>query len=139
MSQKVKKLVAVLANFISMTNKKIEDKLERVSCIQYFKIFKEQIKVPINSKNKVHTISQTFAYQLDLKTQKINVKVEKINDTTWETYGIVISTFFILDKDGKERFFEKSFLLPHIKLDVVLGMPFFTMSNANIDFQAWNL
>ncbi len=52
---------------------------------------------------------------------------------------MLISTFSISDKDSRERFFEESFLLADIKLDVVLGMPFLTMSNTDIDFQAWNL
>ncbi len=43
------------------------------------------------------------------------------------------------DKDGRERFFEKSFLLVDVKPDIVLGMHFLTMSNINIDFQAQNL
>ncbi len=38
------------------------------------------------------------------------------------------------DKDSRERFFEKSFLLADIKPDIVLGMPFLTMSNADLDF-----
>ncbi len=49
---------------------------------------------------------------------------------------MVVSTFFVLNKDSRERFFEESFLLTDVKLDVVLGMPFLTMSNADIDFQA---
>ena len=43
---------------------------------------------------------------------------------------------FILDKDGREMFFEKSFLLADINPDVVFGMPFLTMINIDIDFQA---
>ncbi len=43
------------------------------------------------------------------------------------------------DKDGRERFFEERFLLADVKPDIVLGMPFQTMSNADIDFQAWDL
>ena len=45
----------------------------------------------------------------------------------------------MLDKDNKERFFEKNFLLTDVKPDVVLGMFFLTMINANVDFQAWDL
>ncbi len=45
----------------------------------------------------------------------------------------------MFDKDDKERFFEKSFLLIDVKPDIVLGMSFLTISNANIDFQAWDL
>ena len=38
------------------------------------------------------------------------------------------------DKDGKERFFEKSFLLADIKSEIVHGMLFLTMSNIDVDF-----
>lgn len=43
------------------------------------------------------------------------------------------------NKNDRKRFFEKSFLLANIKLDVVYGMLFLTISNANNDFQAWDL
>ncbi len=52
---------------------------------------------------------------------------------------MVVSIFFVLDKDDREKFFEESFLLADIKSDVVLRMLFLTMSNVSIDFQARNL
>ncbi len=52
---------------------------------------------------------------------------------------MVVFTFFISDKDSRERFFEESFLLANVKPDIVLEMPFLTMSNADIDFQAQDL
>ncbi len=52
---------------------------------------------------------------------------------------MVVSTFSVSDKDERERFFEKSFLLVDIKPDIVLGMPFLTMSNADVNFQARDL
>ncbi len=52
---------------------------------------------------------------------------------------MVVSTFFVLDKDGKERFFEESFLLANVKPDIVLKMPFLTMSNTDVDCQARDL
>ena len=52
---------------------------------------------------------------------------------------MVISTFFVSDKDDRERFFKESFLLADINLDIVFEMLFLTMNNANVDFQAWNL
>ncbi len=45
----------------------------------------------------------------------------------------------MLDKDGRERFFEENFLLADVKPDIVLRIPFLTMSNADVDFQAWDL
>ncbi len=52
---------------------------------------------------------------------------------------MVVSTFFVSDKDGRERFFKESFLLANVKPEIVLGMLFLTMSNADVDFQARNL
>ena len=52
---------------------------------------------------------------------------------------MVVSSFFVTDKDGKERFFEESFLLANVKLDIVLGILFLTINNVDIDFQAWDL
>ena len=45
----------------------------------------------------------------------------------------------MLDKDDKKRFFEENFLLADVKPEIVLGMLFLTMSNADINFQARNL
>ncbi len=52
---------------------------------------------------------------------------------------MVVSTFSVSDKDGREKFFEKSFLLADVKPEIVLGIFFLTMSNADVDFQAQNL
>ncbi len=84
-------------------------------------------------------MSQAFAQQLGLKIRKTNVGTQKIDDTTLETYEMVVSTFSVLDKDGRERFFKESFLLADVRPDIVLEMPFLTMSNADVDFQARNL
>ena len=45
----------------------------------------------------------------------------------------------MLNKDSRERFFEKGFLLADVNPDVVFEMPFLTMSNADVNFQARNL
>ncbi len=137
MSRKVKKLVVVSSTFMSMTEKMEETKeLERILCIWYPVIFKDQTEVMLDLRNNVNAISQPFAHQLGLKIWKTNVEAQKIDGTTPETYEIVVSTFSMLDKNGKERFFEESFLLADIKPDIVLGMFFLTMSNTDIDFQA---
>ena len=62
--------------------------------------------------------------------------MQKINGTTLKTYKMVVSTFSMADKNNRERFFKESFLLANAKSDIVLGIPFLTMSNADIDFQA---
>ena len=52
---------------------------------------------------------------------------------------MVVSTFFVLDKNNKEKFFEKNFLLANINPDVVFEMPFLPINNIDVDFQAQNL
>ena len=37
------------------------------------------------------------------------------------------------------RFFEESFLLVDVNPDIVFRMVFLIMSNADVDFQAWDL
>ncbi len=93
----------------------------------------------LDSGSKVNAISQVFAHQLGHKIQKTNIRAQKIDDTTLETYKIIVSTFSILDKDGRERIFEESFQLTDMNLDIVFGMSFLIMSNVDIDFQAWDL
>ncbi len=122
-----------------MTNKKTEEELERVPCIWYSVTFKDQNKALLNSGSKVNAMSQVFAQQLGLKIPKTNVRAHKIDGTTLETYGIVVSIFSVSDKDRKERFFEESFLLTDVKPDIVLGMLFLTMSNVDVDFQVRDL
>ncbi len=84
-------------------------------------------------------MSQAFAQQLGLKIRKTNVGAQKIDGTTLEIYKMVVSTFSVSDKDGKERFFEESFLLANVRPDIVLEIPFLTISNADINFQARDL
>ncbi len=128
-----------------MTDKKTEgeleelEELERVPCIRYSVTFKDQTEALLDSESKVNAISQAFIQQLSLKICKTNVRAQKIDGTTLETYGMIVSTFSMSDKDGRERFFEKSFLLTDVKSDLVLGMPLLTMSNADVDFQTRDL
>ena len=68
-----------------------------------------------------------------------NIGAQKIDGTILKTYKIVVSTFPMLDKHGRERFLEESFLLTNVKLDIMLEIPFLTICNIVIDFQARNL
>ncbi len=118
---------------------KTKKELERVPYIWYLVTFKDQIEALLDSGSEVNAMSQAFAHQLGLKIWKINVRAQKIDGSTLKTYEIIVSTFFVLDKDSRERFFEKSFLLADVKPDIVLGMPFLILSNVDIDFQARDL
>ena len=84
-------------------------------------------------------MSQVFASQLGLKIRKTNVRARKIDDTTLVTYKMIISIFFMSDKDVKKKLFEESFLLAEINPDIMLGILFLIINNVDVDFQAWNL
>ncbi len=43
------------------------------------------------------------------------------------------------NKNDRERFLKKSFLLADVKPDIVLRIPSLTMNNADVDFQARDL
>ena len=47
---------------------------------------------------------------------------------------MVLADFQVEDKLGKVRFFQETFLLADISAEVVLGILFLTLSNANIQF-----
>ena len=47
---------------------------------------------------------------------------------------MAIGGFSIKDKSGIALLFEKIFLLADTSIEVVLGMPFLTLSNAEIQF-----
>ena len=75
-----------------------------------------------------------YAAQLGLKVQKTNISTYKINMSLLKTYGIVIAVFQIVDKLSYSCFFQETFLLAKINMEVVLGMVFFTFSNVDVQF-----
>ena len=143
MHQISKKLVLVLATSAPVTDNKGEKVvLERVPYIHYPVLFKEdqgqegqeQKKALLNSGSKVNAISLAYAKRLGLKTWKINVGAQKIDGSALETFGMVITDFQMKDKGGRPRFFQETFLVTDVKFEVVLGMLFLKISNADIAF-----
>ncbi len=53
----------------------------------YFVTFKDQTEALLDSRSKINVRSQAFAYQ--------NVRAQKIDGTTLETYGIVVFIFSV--------------------------------------------
>ena len=52
---------------------------------------------------------------------------------------MVIAGFQIQDKLGRARFFQETFLVVDTSMEVVFGIPFLTLSNADIGLQKGNL
>ena len=137
MSGAAKKLVSVLATSTSVTGAR-EKALERVPCIHYLVQFKDTDRAPvqalIDSGSEVNAIYPSFIKQLGLSIRPTNVRAQKIDGTTLDTHRIVVATFSVEDKANQVRFFEETFLVANISPEVVLGISFLTLSNANVDF-----
>ena len=88
----------------------------------------------LDSGSKVNAMSPTYAKKLGLKTWKTNVGAQKIDGSALATFGMVIADFQVKDKDGRPRFFQEIFLVADTKFEVVLGMPFLKISNADVAF-----
>ena len=79
-------------------------------------------------------MTPAHAAYLGLKVRVTDVGVQKIDGSSLATYGMVIAAFQIVDKLGRSRFFQETFLLADISMEVVLGMPFLSFSNADVQF-----
>ena len=79
-------------------------------------------------------MSPTYVERLGLKTWKTNVGAQKIDGSTLETFEMVIVDFQIVDKGGRHKFFQKTFLVADNKFEMILKMPFLKPSNADILF-----
>ena len=78
----------------------------------------------------------TIAYvsKLGLKVHPINVRAQKIDGSTLEIFRIVLASFQVEDKLRRAWLFQETFLVANISAEVVLGMLFPTLCNANVQF-----
>ena len=126
--------MSVLATSVPVTDAG-KEVIVRVPYIHYLVQFQEkQIKALFDSGSEVNFMSPTYAEKLGLKTWKTNVRNQKINSSALEIFGMVIADFQIEDKGGRPRFFQKAFLMTNTKFEMILGIPFLKISNADIAF-----
>ena len=133
----VKKLVSVLTISTSIADAR-KEALKCVSYIHFLVQFegtnKTQAQALIDSGSEVNVMTPAYKSRLGLRAHHTNVEAQKIDDSTLQTFEIVLADFQVEDKLGKARFFQETFLLADISTEIVLGMPFLTLSNANIQF-----
>lgn len=131
----VKKLAPVSVTSTSVTAS--QQVLQRVPYIRYPIQFQaQQVETLINSGSGVNAMTPAFAAKLGVSIQTTGIGAQKIHGSALKSYGIVIAGFSILDNSGKIRFFEETLLLADTSMEVVLGMPFLALSNADIHFDA---
>ncbi len=79
-------------------------------------------------------MTSAYAAKLGLTARKTSVGAQKIDGSPLETYGMASASFLLQDSLGRVRFFEETFLLADISMEVILGMPFLSLSNADVEF-----
>ena len=84
--------------------------------------------------SEVNAMTPAYTAHLGLKVRVTNIGAQKINKSLLATYGMVIAAFQVVNKLDCSQFFQETFLLANISMKVVLGMPFFTFSNADVQF-----
>ena len=70
--------------------------------------------------------------KLGLKICSINVKMQKINDSIFKTFEMILTSYQIENKLEKAWFFEETFLLADFNIELVIRMHYFILNNANI-------
>ena len=75
-----------------------------------------------------------YISKLGLKVYSTDVKAQKIDGSTLKTFKMVLASFQVEDTLGRARFFQETFLLADLSIEVVLEMPFLTLSNVDIKF-----
>lgn len=91
--------------------------------------------VLINSGSEVNAMHPGYAAKLGLVVRKTDVEAQKIDGSALETFVMLyIAGFLLWDKLGKIRFFRETFLLANTSMEVILEMPFLTLSSADIRF-----
>ena len=107
----------------------------RVPCIYYPVQFQEeQLRALFDSGSEVNVMSPAYAKKLGFKTQKINIRAQKINGSALETFGMMIADFQVEDKSRRPRFFQETFLVADTKFEMILRMPFLKISNTDVAF-----
>ena len=118
--------------------KKDEVVLERVPCIYYLLHFRKdkenKVQVLINLGSEINAMTPAYASKLSLRVRRTDVRAQKIDGSTFKTFGIVLASFQVEDKLKRARFFQEIFLLADVNIEIVLEMPFLTLSNADIWF-----
>lgn len=70
-----------------------------------FKKGNTEIQALIDSGSEVNAIIPAYIAVLGLRIYSINVKAQKIDESIFSTYKMMLASFQIEDKYGKVRFF----------------------------------
>lgn len=72
-----------------------------------------------NSKSEISAIHQIFTKELDFFICPIDIKTQKIDKIMLNIYKIGFTAFLVIDQINCVRFFEKTFLVINVGLEIV--------------------
>ena len=75
-----------------------------------------------------------YAMKLDFCTKKINISMQKIDESYLNIFEIIIVYCLVKDTLRKVYFFQKLFLLANINLEIVLEIFFLSLNKGDIRF-----
>ena len=84
--------------------------------------------------SKVNGVHSAFAKELGLLIRLTNIRAQKIDGTTLDIYKMLVAVFLVKDKANRVGFFKETFLVANVSSEIVLGMLFLILSDANVDF-----
>ena len=88
----------------------------------------------LDNNSKVNNINLNLAQKLSLYIWNTNIGAQKIDGSTFEIFEIVIADFQVRNKINRPRFFQKTFLVANTIFEMILGMLFLKISNADMSF-----
>ena len=138
----VKKQVIVLATSTSVIVPKEEAvdenlgfNLVKVLCIRYSINFrKNSVSTFFDLGSEINIVYLIFAKELSLPIRLTDVRVQKIDSITLDTYGKEVVAFSMKEKANWVRFFKEIFLMANVSPEIVFEMPFLTLSETDVDF-----
>ena len=112
----------------------------QVSCIRYpINFGKKSVLALFDLGSEVNAIHPAFTKELGLFIRSTDIRVQKIDGTTLDTYEMVVAAFLVKNKANQVRFFEKTFLVANASPKVVFEMLFLTLNGADVDFLGYEL
>lgn len=88
----------------------------------------------IDSSGEINDMTPVCTLKLGQKIRLTNIKAQIIDGYIFETFEMVLASFQVKDKLKRVWFFQKSFLLADISVEVILGIFFLIFSNIDIQF-----
>ena len=127
----------MISLLITQTSKEKYLFLEQLLYICYLLRFwkdTKDVRALIDSGSEINAMTPAYASRLGFQTRNIHVVAQKIDGSTFQTFGMVLASFQVENKLRKTWFFQETFLLADTSVEVMLSILFWpsTMQTSNL-------